>query len=80
MSTPPPPPQHGPYYGASMPPIPIPHGELIVFLLAILTLGIIALIAKTVNANELVEYGAYITIAYLIARGIAKRGNVHEGR
>ena len=79
-TSPPPPPQQGSYYGSSLPPIPVPHGELIVFVLAIVTLGIIALIAETVDARELVQYGAFITIAYLLARGIAKRGNVYENR
>ena len=78
-TSPPPPPQHG-YYGSSLPPIPVPHGELIVFVVAIVTLGIIALIAESVAARELVQYGAYLTIAYLLARGLAKRGNVYENR
>lgn len=81
MSTPPsaPPPQQGQYYGPSMP-IPAPHGELIVYILAIVTLGIIALAAETVDARELAVYGTFITIGYLLSRGLAKLGKVYESR
>jgi hypothetical protein len=81
MSTaPPPPPQQSGYYGPGLPPIPVPHAELIVYVLAIVVLGIIALAAETVDARELVVYGTFLTIGYLLSRGLAKLGKVYESR
>jgi len=77
---PPPPPQQSGFYGPGLPPFPFPHAELIVYVLAIVVLGIIALAAETVNARELVSYGTFITIGYLLSRGLAKLGKVYEAR
>ncbi len=49
-------------------------------MLAIVVLGIVALAAETVNARELVSYGSFITIGYLLSRGLAKLGKVYEAR
>ena len=81
MSTaPPPPPQQSGYYGASMPPIPVPQAELIVYILAIVVLAIIALAADSVHVSAVVSYGSFITIGYLLSRGLAKLGKVYESR
>ena len=77
---PPPPQQQSGFYGPGLPPFPVPHAELIVYVLAIVVLGIIALAAETVDATELVSYGSFITIGYLLSRGLAKLGKVYETR
>ncbi len=42
--------------------------------------GIVALAAETVAAAHWVEFAKWATVGYLVARGIAKRGNAYENR
>ena len=82
MSTPPssPPPGPGYYGGGGLPPVPVPNAEAIVFVVALLVVGIVALAAETVTAAQWVDFATWATAAYLIARGIAKLGKVYENR
>jgi len=80
MSTPPSPPQQSRYYGASMPPIPAPNPEVIVYIVSLVVVGIVALAAETVVSAHWVEFAKWATAAYLISRGIAKLGKVLENR
>ena len=87
MSTPAPsPPPQGydrPYYGAGMPPIPTPSGELVVFLLAWFVIAIVTLVADGeggVDAWDFVRSSVALAIGYMVARGIAKAGKVFEAR
>jgi hypothetical protein len=73
----PPPPQHG-YYGGSLPPVPVPNPELIVYVVALLVVGIVALASDSVIATHWVEFALWTTAAYLVARGLAKLRNVTE--
>ncbi len=77
-----PPPQGGPYYGGgtNLPPIPVPNPEFVVYVVALLVLGLIALIADSVVVAQFVSVAMWLTAAYLVARGLAKLGNVHENR
>ncbi len=87
MSTPPAPPsQQGydrPYYGGGMPPFPAPSGELVVFLLVWLVVGLVTLIAdgaEGVNPRHFVLASVALAVGYMLARGIAKAGKVFESR
>ena len=87
MSTPAPsPPPQGydrPYYGAGMPPVPVPSGELVVFLLVWFVIGIVTLVADGeggVDPWDFVRASVALAIGYMVARGIAKAGKVFEAR
>ena len=85
MSTPPaaPPPQFDrPYYASNLPPVPVPSGELLVFLLVWFVIGLITLVAdgrEGVNPRHFVAASVGLAVGYMIARGIAKAGKVLEG-
>lgn len=92
MSTTPPeqpttPQQPGGGYGSSGPNVnfnlaalmPTPgNAELVVYILATIFVGIIALASDRVNAPEFVTAFTFFTFAYLISRGIAKASRVLE--
>ena len=86
MATPPaqPPPAQSPptqpYYGAAMPPLPAPTGELVVFLLAWLVVFLVTLIADSVDWPAFVTATTFLAAAFVISRGIAKAGKVLENR
>jgi hypothetical protein len=81
MATPPAqPPPTQPYYGAAMPPLPAPTGELVVFLLAWLVVFLITLLADAVDWPAFVTATTVLSAAFVISRGIAKAGKVLEGR
>ncbi len=85
MSTPPsaPPPPQGPYYGSTLPPIPVPTSELVIFLLVWVVVGLATLIAdgrEGVNPRHFVFASVALAVGYMIARGIAKAGKVFEAR
>lgn len=88
MSTPPasqPPPEgyERPYYPSGLPPVPAPTGELVVFLLVWLVVGLVTLIAdgaEGVNPRHFVFASVALAVGYMLARGIAKAGKVFEGR
>jgi hypothetical protein len=54
------------------------NAELVVYILATLLVGIIALASDRVNAPEFVTAFTFFTFAYLISRGIAKASRVLE--
>jgi len=74
----PPPSSPGGYYGGGLPPVPVPNPELIVYVVALLVVGIVALAAETVDANTWVQFTLWTTAAYLVSRGLAKLRNVSE--
>jgi hypothetical protein len=77
-ATPPgPPPSQGYYSGHGLPPFPVPNPELIVYLLALIVLAF-ATLADTVVFAQWVEVAGWITVAYLLSRGLAKLRNVTE--
>jgi hypothetical protein len=92
MSTTPPeqpttPQQPGGGYGSSGPNVnfnlaalmPTPgNAELVVYILATIVVGIIALADDRVNGPEFVTAFTFVTFAYLISRGIAKASRVLE--
>ena len=87
MSTPasPPPPQgyDGPYYGAGMPQVPAPSGELVVFLVVWLVIALVTIVADDaggVGPGQFVTASVALAIGYMLARGIAKAGKVFENR
>jgi hypothetical protein len=82
-SPPPPPPGYdqGLYgSGVGMSQLPAINGEFVFFVLVWAVLGIIALASDQVGASEFVTATVPLAIAYVISRGIAKLGNVLEGR
>jgi hypothetical protein len=87
-TTPPPPPSQPPptqsygqpYYGSPMPALPVPNGELILFLVAWLVALIVTLAADDVQWNAFLTATVVLAAAYMISRGIAKAGKVLEGR
>ncbi len=92
MSTTPPeqpttPQQPGAGYGTSGPNVnfnlaalmPTPgNAELVVYILATILVGIVALADDRVNGPEFVTAFTFFTFAYLISRGIAKASRVLE--
>lgn len=76
--TPPSPTQ--PYYGAGIPPVPAPTGELVVFLLAWLVVFLVTLIADSVDWPAFVTATTLLAAAFVLSRGIAKAGKVLENR
>jgi hypothetical protein len=85
MSTPPatPPPYERPSYGPGLPPLPVPSGELLVFLLVWIVVGLITLAAdgrEGVNPRHFVAASVALAVGYMLGRGIAKAGKVLEGR
>jgi hypothetical protein len=92
MSTTPPeqpttPQQPGGGYGSSGPNVnfnlsalmPTPgNAELVVYILATIVVGIVALADDRVNGPEFVTAFTFFTFAYLISRGIAKASRVLE--
>ncbi len=73
------PPQQ-PYYGSGLPPLPFPNGELVVFLFVIFVIGLITLVADTVDPTDFVTAATLLTVGYLLSRGLAKLGKVLENR
>ena len=55
-----------------------PNGELIVYVLALIVIGIVALASDSVIAASWVSFATVATAAYLISRGLAKMRNVTE--
>ncbi len=58
--------------------MPAPNPELIVYVVALLVVGIVALAAETVDADTWVQFALWTTAAYLVSRGLAKLRNVSE--
>jgi hypothetical protein len=82
-STPPPPPPPAQSYERQyypMPPVPAPTGELIVFLVAWLVALVVTLAADSVSWSAFLASTIVLAAAYIISRGIAKAGKVHEHR
>ena len=54
------------------------NAELVVYILATIVVGIVALSDDRVNGPEIVTAFTFFTFAYLISRGIAKASRVLE--
>jgi hypothetical protein len=83
LSTPPPPPPPAPSYERpyySMPPVPAPPAELIVFLVAWAVALIVTLAADRVDWPDFLQATVFLSAAFIISRGIAKAGKVFENR
>lgn len=90
MSTPPPeqPPSSssggygggGPNVSFNLNALPVTPGnaELLVYILALIIVAIIALAADSVNSPDWVDFFKWVTVAYIISRGIAKASRVLE--
>lgn len=63
-----------------MPQLPIPNMEFVVYVVAILALGLITALADTVVWADFVSIGGWITAAYLVSRGLAKMGRATDTR
>jgi hypothetical protein len=61
-----------------MPPLGIPNMEFVVYVVAIVALGLVTALAETVVWNDFVSVGGWITAAYLISRGLAKMGRASD--
>ena len=83
MATLPPPSEtyERPYYGGGVPPVPVPSGELIIFLLVWAVIAIVTVATEgPPTASQFVTASVALAVGYMIARGIAKAGRVFEGR
>jgi hypothetical protein len=59
--------------------LPIPgNAELIVWLLVIIVIAIVAGISERVDAGSWVTSTTFLTVAYILSRGIAKASRVLE--
>jgi hypothetical protein len=59
--------------------LPIPgNAELAVYIIATIIVGIITLSDSNVNAPEFARWFTYLTIGYVVSRGIAKASRVLE--
>jgi len=63
-----------------MPSMPAPSAELIVFLVAWVVALIVTLAADRVDWSAFLVATTVLSAAFIISRGIAKAGKVHEGR
>jgi hypothetical protein len=59
-------------------PVTPPNGELIVYVLALIVVGIVVLASDSVVGGHWVEFATWATAAYLLSRGLAKMRNVTE--
>ena len=67
---------HGPGIGAIM---PVPgNAEMVVYIIATIIVAIIALATSDVNSFQFVDYFKWVTVGYLVSRGIAKASRVLE--
>ena len=78
----PPPPGARSFGGSEREPfalLPVPgNAELLIYVLALLLIGIVTLASDDVDAGDFVGSATIITAAYLISRGIAKASRVFE--
>ena len=64
-----------------MAPVPVPSGELIIFLLVWAVIAIVTVATEgPPTASQFVTASVALAVGYMIARGIAKAGRVFEGR
>ncbi len=61
-----------------MPPLSAPNMEFVVYVVALLGLGLITALADSVFWEHFVSIAGWITAAYLISRGLAKMGRASD--
>jgi uncharacterized protein (DUF983 family) len=54
------------------------NAELLVYILALIIVAIIALASDSVNSPDWVDFFKWVTVAYILSRGIAKASRVLE--
>jgi len=59
-------------------PISPPNSELIVYVLAVVVVGIAVLASDRLTGGDWLSFATVATAAYLISRGLAKMRNVTE--
>ena len=80
-STPPEPPQRDRDRRTDNPlaTLPIPgNAELVVYVLAVLVIGLVVLVSDALGAGTFVGALQWLTIGYILSRGIAKASRVYE--
>jgi hypothetical protein len=83
MSTTPPEEPHG-YTGLSRTPVtgailPVPgNAEIAIWFIVVVVLAIVAAVADSVTAHDWVIATTWLTVAYILSRGIAKASRVLE--
>ena len=78
-TTPPEPPQRNRRVDTPFATLPIPgNAELVVYVVVVLLIGLISLISDEVGAGTFVSAFQWLTIAYILSRGIAKASRVFE--
>jgi uncharacterized protein (DUF983 family) len=70
----------GPNVNFNLNALPVTPGnaELVVYILALIVVAIIALAADSVNSPDWVDFFKWVTVAYILSRGIAKASRVLE--
>jgi uncharacterized protein (DUF983 family) len=70
----------GPNVNFNLNALPVTPGnaELLVYILALIVVAIIALAADSVNSPDWVDFFKWVTVAYILSRGIAKASRVLE--
>ncbi len=80
-TTPPEPPQRASRFEGSRDDrlFPLPgNAELVLYVIVVLVIGLITLISDQVGAGAFVSALQWLTIAYILSRGIAKASRVFE--
>ncbi|HWH05911.1 MAG TPA: hypothetical protein VNT23_05690 [Gaiellaceae bacterium] len=80
-TTPPEPPQSSRAYRDESPlaTLPLPgNAELLLYLLVVAVIGIVTLVSDQLGAGAFVSALQWLTIAYILSRGIAKATRVYE--
>jgi hypothetical protein len=70
----------GPNVNFNLNALPVTPGnaELLVYILALIIVAIIALASDSVNSPDWVDFFKWVTVAYILSRGIAKASRVLE--
>jgi uncharacterized protein (DUF983 family) len=62
-----------------MPQVGMPNPEFIVYVIALVVIGLVAAIADTVTVNVWVTFTTAVTVGYFLSRGLTKFGKGAEG-
>jgi uncharacterized protein (DUF983 family) len=54
------------------------NAEFVLYVLALLVAALVVWIADTLNVNSWFEFFRWITVAYILSRGVAKASRVFE--
>jgi hypothetical protein len=73
-----PPSYQRPYYGQGMPPLTIPNPEFVVYVVALVVIGLVAAISDSVTVNAFITSATAVTVGYFVSRGLTKFGKGTE--